>query len=57
MSTFTYRVKDKSGRTQAGTMIGEDEREVAARLQEMGLYVLGSGRFAKGGARSTRWRP
>ena len=40
MSTFTYRVKDKSGRTQAGTMIGEDEREVAARLQEMGLYVL-----------------
>ena len=40
MSSFAYRVKDRNGRTQGGTMVGEDQRQVVSRLQEMGFYVL-----------------
>jgi len=40
VTTFRYRAKDKSGQTLDGTMVGDDRHSVAARLQEMGYFVL-----------------
>ncbi len=40
MNTYTYKVKEKSGRVIDGVMTGEDRSSVVSRLQQMGYYVL-----------------
>ena len=40
MSSFKYKIKDKSGKTLEGFMDGEDVRSVVARLQQQGCFVL-----------------
>lgn len=40
MTNFKYKVKDKTGKAQGGSLDAEDRRSAVARLQEMGFYVL-----------------
>ena len=40
MPSFTYKVKDKAGRTTQGQMDAPDQRSVAAKLREEGYFIV-----------------
>lgn len=40
MSNFAYRAKDEKGKTITGSMIAAGEEQLAARLEQMGLYLI-----------------
>ena len=40
MTSFKYKVKEKTGKTLGGVMIAEDQRTAIDRLQKMGYFIL-----------------
>lgn len=40
MATFSYKIKDKSGNTHAGSIEADDRRSAVSELQGMGYWVL-----------------
>lgn len=55
MTSFRYKVKDKSGRTLDGITIGEDQRSAIEHLQKMGYFVLNITQVRERSDR--RWNP
>lgn len=55
MQNFTYKAKDERGRTITGTMIAAGEEQLAAALDQMGLYLI-SAKEAASAQFSLGWR-
>ncbi len=55
MQNFTYKAKDEWGRTITGTMIAAGEEQLAAALDQMGLYLI-SAKEAASAQFSLGWR-
>src|SRR5437588_8753786 len=55
--TYTYQVRDRTGRLVKGSLLAENEQLVVARLREMGYTPIKVGKKTEGLSREVSLRP